>query len=48
MMKILMTIFLVILAFNALVILAIAGILILDHAKSRRKEAKHDAQPKTL
>jgi hypothetical protein len=47
-MKIAMTIFLAILALNALVILAIAGILIVDHAKARRKEGKHDAQPKTL
>jgi len=40
--KILFIIFLGILAFNALVILAVAGILLVDHARSRRKESEDD------
>jgi hypothetical protein len=41
--KILFLVFLGILALNVLVILAIAGILLADHWKSRRKERKDDA-----
>ena len=41
-MKLVFIIFLAILALNALVILAVAGILLLDHVRSRRKESKHD------
>jgi hypothetical protein len=40
-MKLLLVILLAILALNALVVLAIAGILVADHFKARRKE-RHD------
>ena len=41
-MKLALMIFLGILALNALVIVAVACILILDHIKLRRKDSKHD------
>jgi hypothetical protein len=41
--KVVFGIFLGILALNALVILAIAGILVLDHLKTRRRTAKREA-----
>jgi hypothetical protein len=48
-MKIVLFVFLGILVLNALVILAVAGILVLDQWKAnrkRRKDAKHAAEPK--
>jgi hypothetical protein len=44
--KILFLVFLGILALNVLVILAITGILIADHWRSRRKERNDDAPAK--
>ena len=43
-MKLFLLIFLGILALNALVILAVAGILGIDHLKARRKHAKKEAK----
>lgn len=47
-MKIVLIVFLGVLALNALVILGVAGILVLDQWKAnrkRRKESKHAAEP---
>ena len=45
-MKLFLLILLGILALNALVVLGVAGILLFDHIRNRRKESKHDAHPK--
>jgi hypothetical protein len=44
--KLFLIILLGILALNALVILGVAGILLFDHIRARRKESNHDAHPK--
>lgn len=41
-MKLLLIFILVILALNALVILAVAGILVMDHLRARRAEAEEE------
>ena len=45
-MKLFLMIFLGILALNALVILGVACILLVDHIRLRRRSSKHDTQAK--
>ena len=45
-MKVLFIILMGILALNALVILAVGGILVVDHLRTRRKEPNDDAPAK--